>query len=672
MHRSACVRLEEQLKLTENRSKRVLRAFDASQEPIALMDVTHPEWPIVYANPAWGRAVDVEQSTMQLCRSEFGLIPSPWAPFWHMFAKHSFDADETGAAFAAVQSGASFSLTVRGVDNKQKVTLLQFKPVREGGSLGENDMPEVPFSAGITNNRGPLKKFSGAPPMTREQNAAVAAALAALSGATTLSLNERSEPERECTEQPSVANRVDAVENPATEDAHDQASPVYYLGMVLHMETRYSNEQSSTPLSPGSSYHEALSCFSVDHHDEEPPTTRHWHGDKDNGTSDGRIPAKGHDIRDSTPQLPKNLEGDLKLGALIGCPAHPRCFQGSWHGSSVAVKVRSVAHIHPSTRENPSESEKPTVSGSKMEMVKLSNDGSGGSRSRSSRWNERRQLVVPTLAHPSLLPVYAVHACVRSLHGSDGSSCEDATEGKVPIGTIELWEIQKLADLGSLASNMDAGTFKAGDGSDRVDLKVVLATAYDIACGMSYLHRAANRVHGCLTSSNVFLVSDASDERGWKAMVSEYLRMERCDLIDVLLEDLVLTDACCPTYPHDTSEEYDDHRFARAAEYLPPEVLGGRPVDRSTDVYSFGMVLWEMIEGRRAMPRRVDSGEVVPMGMHDENHVPDVGSPSSWPMSPLHDVIRDCVHVDCRQRPSFKDLIPRLKELQRRMGTERN
>jgi serine/threonine-protein kinase len=82
------------------------------------------------------------------------------------------------------------------------------------------------------------------------------------------------------------------------------------------------------------------------------------------------------------------------------------------------------------------------------------------------------------------------------------------------------------------------------------------------------------------------------------------------------------------------------------AAYMAPEQVRGAPVDRRADVWSFGVVLFEMLSGRTVFDR-ASMPETLAAVMRDE---PDWAAlPSSLP-SPVRDLLRRCLTKDPRSR----------------------
>jgi serine/threonine-protein kinase len=82
------------------------------------------------------------------------------------------------------------------------------------------------------------------------------------------------------------------------------------------------------------------------------------------------------------------------------------------------------------------------------------------------------------------------------------------------------------------------------------------------------------------------------------------------------------------------------------AAYMSPEQASGRTVDRRTDIWSFGIVLWEMLTGRRMF-----DGETVPHTLADvlRSPIDFDGLPTETP-APIRKLLRRCLDRDVRQR----------------------
>jgi len=92
--------------------------------------------------------------------------------------------------------------------------------------------------------------------------------------------------------------------------------------------------------------------------------------------------------------------------------------------------------------------------------------------------------------------------------------------------------------------------------------------------------------------------------------------------------------------------------------YMAPEVAEGLPYNHKADVYSFGIIFWEMNAGKRpfsGLSRDTFYEQVVHGG----------GRPhlsKKWP-SELNKLIADCWNVDVDSRPTFEQIVDRIDEL---------
>jgi eukaryotic-like serine/threonine-protein kinase len=101
------------------------------------------------------------------------------------------------------------------------------------------------------------------------------------------------------------------------------------------------------------------------------------------------------------------------------------------------------------------------------------------------------------------------------------------------------------------------------------------------------------------------------------------------------------------------------------AAYMSPEQARGRPVDKRTDIWSFGCVLYEMLTGRRAFPGATFTDIVVAVIEHE----PDwTALPASTPPNIVR-LLEHCLTKDAKHR--LRDIGDARLELDDALGPER-
>jgi serine/threonine protein kinase len=88
--------------------------------------------------------------------------------------------------------------------------------------------------------------------------------------------------------------------------------------------------------------------------------------------------------------------------------------------------------------------------------------------------------------------------------------------------------------------------------------------------------------------------------------------------------------------------------------WMAPEVLLGKDVDEKADVYSYGIVLWEIIAEQEPFPH-MDSYGTFKRCITAENERPPIPVNVHPNLKALMEV---CWDVDPRRRPTFQQILP--------------
>ncbi|KAH1031373.1 hypothetical protein J1N35_043547 [Gossypium stocksii] len=171
--------------------------------------------------------------------------------------------------------------------------------------------------------------------------------------------------------------------------------------------------------------------------------------------------------------------------------------------------------------------------------------------------------------------------------------------------------------------------------------------ALDIARGMAYLHNEPNVIiHRDLKPRNVLLVNSSAD----------HLKVG-----DFGLSKLIKVQNFHDVYKMtgETGSYSQALYFAFGTDrYMAPEVFKHRKYDKKVDVFSFAMILYEMLEGEPPFSNYepYEAAKYVAAG-----HRPSFRSKSYLPE--LRDLTDKCWADDMNQRPSFLDILKRLEKM---------
>ncbi|EDV23696.1 uncharacterized protein TRIADDRAFT_26486 [Trichoplax adhaerens] len=172
-----------------------------------------------------------------------------------------------------------------------------------------------------------------------------------------------------------------------------------------------------------------------------------------------------------------------------------------------------------------------------------------------------------------------------------------------------------------------------------VPLGVLFDWAIQIADGMNYLHHQGpiSLVHRDLKSNNILLDNCYNEE----------------NYTDITLK---ITDFGMARELQQRSTRMTSAGGTYA--WMAPEVITTQRYSKASDIWSFGVVMWELLTGEipykglegAAIAYRVGTNK---MGLHIPDECPE----------PFSQLMRDCWSWDPHQRPAFPDILKRLKNM---------
>ncbi|KAG8093113.1 hypothetical protein GUJ93_ZPchr0012g20790 [Zizania palustris] len=166
----------------------------------------------------------------------------------------------------------------------------------------------------------------------------------------------------------------------------------------------------------------------------------------------------------------------------------------------------------------------------------------------------------------------------------------------------------------------------------KLDWRRRVHMALDIARGMNYLHHSSPPIiHRDLKSSNLLV------DKNWTVKVADFG-------LSRLKRETFLTTKTGKGTP----------------QWMAPEMLRNEPSDEKSDVYSYGVILWELVT-QKIPWENLNSMQVIG-AVGFMNHRLDIPSETDPQWASL---IMSCWESDPRHRPSFQELLERLRELQR-------
>jgi len=230
--------------------------------------------------------------------------------------------------------------------------------------------------------------------------------------------------------------------------------------------------------------------------------------------------------------------------------------------------------------------------------------------------------VAALLRHPNIVQVYKVN--IEAIPGKD----TDSEKGYAGAILMEYCEMGSLAD--AIKDNLF--TFKQSNSPELVDLQLMLKVAEDVARGMLFLHNQ-DILHADLKPNNVLL------KQGPDGVLAK------------------LTDFGLSVQMSVSQTHVSQHQTG-TLDHMAPEVMMEGKSSKRSDVYSFGILMWELFccsrpyAGLRdvAIVHRVVEEELRPV------------FPKSAPREYVELAV-SCWAKEPKNRPSFSQVLARVEQM---------
>jgi serine/threonine protein kinase len=228
---------------------------------------------------------------------------------------------------------------------------------------------------------------------------------------------------------------------------------------------------------------------------------------------------------------------------------------------------------------------------------------------------EREARVLASLTHPNIGAIYGV---------------EDPAPGSGSLTTpallLELVEGDTLAERIARNGRDSFGRQRGIQVTETVKIAAQIADALEAAHDKGIVHRDLKPANIKITPAGVVKVLDFG-------------------LAKAALDDDTTTPDLSQS-PTMTSDGTRAGMILGTAAYMSPEQARGHVVDKRTDIWAFGCVLYEMLAGRAAFPGATVSDTIAAILERE----PEWSSlPSAIPESVRH-LLRRCLEKDARQR----------------------
>ncbi|KAG2498087.1 hypothetical protein HYH03_003845 [Edaphochlamys debaryana] len=361
-----------------------------------------------------------------------------------------------------------------------------------------------------------------------------------------------------------------------------------------------------------------------------------------NSTTSRAILDRIEDARHSLLAAKSFSEDPIQVFEVLGSGAFGKVQRGVWRGTVVAVKTM----ILPANMTGKEKREKMAV----MEAA-----------------------ISSSLAHPNIVTTYTYS--IRPYHEPSGHGIEnmlsrstraprntpndsEARSGRGPEGahpgggntlvdglspdssSIHSYEVRLVLEFCDKGSLKDALLEDAFYSEGAPNMAAILETAADVAKAMVHMH-SANVLHSDLKARNIMLKSAGTEGRRVVAKVADFGLASRMEQQETHLS------SC----------------FQGTPTHMAPEVILEGRISKAADVYSFGIVMWELYCGGDpfAGVNRAHLAYVITK----EGRRPTFPDSAPWPFASL---AARCWDADPAARPSFTQVLSELQHQREELG----
>ncbi|CAI2183909.1 4581_t:CDS:2 [Funneliformis geosporum] len=104
------------------------------------------------------------------------------------------------------------------------------------------------------------------------------------------------------------------------------------------------------------------------------------------------------------------------------------------------------------------------------------------------------------------------------------------------------------------------------------------------------------------------------------------------------------------------SSEEDDNEIYGIIPYVAPEIFLGQKYTKASDIYSFGMIMWEFLTGRRPFWDKIHDTELIIDICDNIRPETDINAPEGY-----IELIQSCWDSVPYNRPTADDIISKIK-----------